>query len=81
MHVRRDESGEFSHGVRTKGKDAGMFADQGPRAAGLNRVTSQAVDTGVGGLNTGSGLQLLAEVVQPPDREVTFLDKPGYAWL
>ena len=77
VHVRRDKSGKFPHRVRTKGEDAGMFADQGPRAAGLHRVASQAVDTGVGGLNTSGGLQLLAEVVQPPDREVTFLDKPG----
>ena len=81
MHVSRDESGEFPHGVWAKGEDAGMFADKGPRAAWLNRVTSQAVDAGVGGLNSGSGLQLLAEVVQPPDREVTFLDKPGNSWL
>ena len=54
-----------------------MFADQGTRAAGLYRMASQAVNAGGGGLNTSGGLQLLAEVIQSPDSEMAFLDKPG----
>ena len=34
MHVRGDESGEISHGVRTKGEDSGMFTNQSPGRRG-----------------------------------------------
>ena len=77
----RYKSGEFSHGIGAKRKNARMFADQGAGASRLNRVTSEAVNAGVGGKSPRGGFQLLAEVVKPPDRQMTFLDEPGDAWL
>ena len=77
VHVIGDESGEVSHGIRAKRKDPRVFAEEGARAAGFDRVASQAVNTGGGGLNPSGGLQFLAEMIQPPDSEMAFLDEPG----
>ena len=77
VHVLGDESGEVSHRIRAEGKDSRVLANQGARAAGFDRVASQAVNTGGGGLNPSGGLQFLAEMIQPPDSEMAFLDEPG----
>ena len=81
IHLMRDKSGEFSHGIGAKRENARMFANQGARASRLDRMTSEAVNAGVGGKSPRGGFQLLAEVVEPPDRQMTFLDEPGDAWL
>ena len=81
IHIVRDKSGEFSHGIGAKRENARMFADQGAWAPRLDRMTSQAVNAGVGGKSPRGSFQLLAEVIEPPDRQMTFLDEPGDARL
>ena len=81
IHLVRNESGKLPHGIGAKRKNTSMFADQGARAARLDRVPSEAVNAGVGGKGPRGSFQLLAEMVKPPDCQVTFLDEPGDAWL